>query len=120
MSEDSYPDIEIYVKQVDQDEIQAWLSEHFTNVTTESTASYAVTYDDRISECLIVPDAARGGFASIWFKSNHTPWETDRDCARDAYRYFQREVRCSIGSWKADEDGWLRIDKNGETVIAWQ
>ena len=121
MIAESYPDIEIYIKNVTPDAVMSWLKQHFQ---TEAAAPKPVlSYQGQSVECLIVPDAVadgtRDGFTSVWFKANQTPWLSDIDCARDAFQFFSVEVRCTTGSWEADKDGWLKIDQQGETAVAW-
>ena len=61
------------------------------------------------------------GYTSLWFKQNHTPWDTDIDCARSAFDYLQREVRASTGAWSegAEEDLFFCINNSGENTIEW-
>jgi hypothetical protein len=140
---EAFPDIEIYVKRVATADIESWLKQHFTVEVLATDASYLLTYQELTCECLVVPNAVSGGFTSIWFKSNNTPWQTDLDCAESAYEFLKAEIRCSAGSWEAeqgeednvdtaqnhgardnasnagDDSGWLKIDSNGTTTITW-
>ena len=118
-----FPDIEIYIKQASVDAIEAWLAGHFiisNHHTKGNTTIYALNAD---IECVVVQQAATGGFTSVWFKSDATPWANDRACALDAFAHLALEVRCSDASWQesaADTTGgWLRIDTFGETPIDW-
>lgn len=119
MTSPKFPDIEIYLKRVSVDEIVAWLNEVFDNVEvvrTEPTARCKIGS----MFCTISDQVAKGGYASVWFEQNHTPWATDRDCARDAYAHFQVEIRCSTGGWEGEDDGgWLRFTNKGEQVVNW-
>ena len=115
---DSFPDIEIYIKDVTENIILDWLQNHFDVVPGKRTVT--LTRGSETTECLIVLNAAKGGYTSVWFKSNHTSWETDLDCARDAHKFMEKEVRCSSGSWSSEEGGWLKINKQGESKVAWE
>tara|TARA_B100000029_G_C17309863_1_gene863967 strand:- start:63 stop:416 length:354 start_codon:yes stop_codon:yes gene_type:complete len=115
---DLFPDIEIYIKDVTDSVILGWLQNHFDVTPRKRTVT--LTRGSETTECLIVPDAAKGGFTSVWFKSNHTPWKTDLDCAREAHKFMQKEVRCSAGSWSNKEEGWLKINQQGESKVAWE
>lgn len=123
MTEDTYPDIEIYVRRPELASITDWLDERFGIQSRKRSGSTLLCHLDRPAiECVIVENAS-DGFTSIWFKSSRTPWEDDRACAREAFERFGLEVRCSIGSWhesgQADEDDWLAITDAGEKSIRW-
>lgn len=119
-----FPDIEIYVKGVDLMSIIGWLRRHFDIIDQErQDDSHGLTLSrgGRDVECLIVEKAAKGGFTSVWLKSDNTHWANDRDCALDAATVLDCEVRCSAGSWQETEErpGWLRITPDSETPINW-
>jgi hypothetical protein len=121
-STDAFPDIEIYVKRVEFDAVTAWLSQYFEVTGTKDTREGVVfelkNADQEAFECVVAENVVKGGFASVWFKRNVTKWQTDRECAVDAYEYFKLEVRCSTGGWDGeDEGGWFRfIDDDIKTV----
>ncbi len=124
MSEPSYPDIEIYVAGADLESILDWLRGSFT-VSQQSATRFRLTPQGNESarlECVIFPDAVEGGFTSVWFRPNVTPWPTDLDCARSAFACLNTEIRCSGGSWDgADNDaGWLQINASGVQDIHWK
>jgi hypothetical protein len=114
-ADDDFPDIEIYIKRPSLDAlVSVGLVSHLTRGTTTE-----VLLLDQTS-CIIVENAVKGGYTSVWFKSNQTPWATDRDCALAAWSHFQIETRCSSGGWNGlDEQGWLRFTEAGETVVNW-
>ena len=72
-------------------------------------------------ECIILLKATKGGYTSVWFKSNDTNWNTDKDCAVDAFKFFApNEIRCSTGGWEGeDEGGWFRITEAGIKIANW-
>lgn len=124
---DRFPDIEIYIKRPELSDVIAWLERRFGSA---NLASLKKETDDEALvcrlgaediECVIVPNAVKGGYMSVWFKSTDTPWPSDRDCALEALSEFGLEVRCSAGSWEegSDNGGWLRITPNGETKVNW-
>lgn len=119
---DAFPDIEIYIKRPELQDVIAWLERRFGSVRQETRGEALVCQlgSDSI-ECVIVTNAVKGGYMSIWFKSPDTPWSSDRDCALEALSEFGLEVRCSSGSWDEGDDngGWLRITPNGETNVNW-
>ena len=121
-----YPDIEIYMQRVELPELIEWLKSKL-QVTNrqEKGKSIVLTLGAKNVEeppvtCTIVPDAVKGHFTSVWITPNETKWLTDEEFARDAYEHFQLEIRCSTGSWDGnDEQGWLRLTQNGESIVNW-
>ena len=119
-ADDGFPDIEIYIKRPSLDALVAWIevSVGLVSHVTRGTTTEVLLLDQ--TSCIIVENAVKGGYTSVWFKSNQTPWATDRDCALAAWSHFQIETRCSSGGWNGlDEQGWLRFTEAGETVVNW-
>ena len=126
---ETYPDLEIYIKQVGLEDILRWLGETFELITTEKqneTMHCKMRQKQNRStaavECIIIEKAVKGGFTSVWFKHNNTHWDTDQNCATDAFSFLQAEVRCNAGTWKGedeDQGGWLSISENGVKTINW-
>lgn len=142
---DRQPDIEIYVKQVALDSILEWLTHHFEITLQQpiaSTSRLSLVFDGQPVACNIVEKAAKGGYTSIWFKTNQTPWATDEECAREAFKHFNSEIRCSVGGWVADSpgtdspgtdspganspgaesidtQGWYRFTDKGQSIVNW-
>lgn len=121
-----YPDIEIYVKRPAPERISEWLDARF-GIASASARGEAMVFRlgaDQI-ECVVVENAVKGGYASIWFRSDSTPWQSDQDCARDAFDFFDAEVRCSAAPWEgqdaeADTGGWIRFTDKGESRVNWR
>lgn len=125
MSE-AFPDIEIYVQDPEQSQIDQWFSELFTTVSASKrldkrTLAYEVTTPAGVQFAVNVVEKAAGKYWSIWFDSPETPWATDIDCARAAFAYFGKTIRCSVGSWEPDQpmDLWWQISSKGEGEISW-
>jgi hypothetical protein len=120
-SPEKFPDIEIYLKRVESGDILKWLEQVFGNLeVTRTEPSIRCKINGMF--CTITEQVAKGGFSSIWFESNQTPWHTDKDCARVAYEHFKTDTRCSTGGWEGDEEdngGWFRISDKGEQVVNW-
>ena len=120
------PDIEIYLKRVPEEAVLEWLSLNFeVNGTREKGATLHVdlVYGSEPVQCAIVREAARGGYCSVWFKENRTPWVNDEDCAKAAFSHFGTEIRCSKGGWEpgqADDSAWLRITDKGVSEVNWR
>lgn len=122
---EAWPDIEIYIKDGSIDAIKTWLDERFV-IMSESQQGDALScrLGPERFECVIVENAAKGGFTSVWFKSGQTPWPDDGSCAREAFARFGTEIRSSTSPWQEDEDeaaggGWLSISERGERIINW-
>lgn len=123
---DTQPDIEIYLKRPLIEDVVAWLSEHFEVTETHSTGDQhrlTLRYQGEPLTCMVFEKVAKGGYASIWFKSNNTPWATDEECASAAFDRLGIETRCSTGGWEADTEddrgGWYRFTANGKSKVNW-
>lgn len=125
------PDIEIYLKRPAIEDILGWLERYF-EITGHQTSGdkheLGLSYKGAELTCLIFEKVAKGGYASIWFKSNQTPWSTDEVCASDAFACLGLETRCSSGGWEPGEEGngtgddtggWYRFTAAGKTRINW-
>ncbi|MGI0115944.1 hypothetical protein [Zooshikella sp. RANM57] len=121
------PDIEIYVKNTTPDLIEDWLDDRFDSVELVNkegrTHQYNVDWQGMNIPVMVVERAAGRAFTSIWFNSAETPWETDIECARDAFEFFDTEIRCNGTFWQEEEaadNEWWRITHQGEGIISWQ
>ena len=119
-------DLEIYLKGPDWDSILDWLKNHFTIVSINRTSTGQVLdllFENKPLQCLLVEQAVKGGYSSIWFKNNHTPWLNDLECANDAHSFLQIEIRCSVGNWSEnskDDDAWHKINHGITETVNWQ
>lgn len=119
-----YPDIEIYLKHVNPDDLVEWLRTRFgqCEISKQSrrVTELNVGYQEQIIPVLIV-EKAQGIFTSLLFESNHTPWANDKACGLEAYEQFNTEIRCNADSWQegAEPDEWLSISEEGEKLINW-
>jgi hypothetical protein len=118
-------DVEIYAKRVSINHIIEWVRLHFSideQKTVGSTLKLKLTRDGSAITCTIAENIAKGGYTSIWFDSNCTPWHTDEECAQEAYNHLQVEIRCSVNGWTSeseDSGGWYRFTDSGKTVVNW-
>ena len=118
-------DVEIYAKRVSINHIIAWVRLYFSideQKTVGSTLKLKLTRDGSAITCTIAENIAKGGYTSIWFDSSCTPWQTDEECAQEAYNHLQVEIRCSVNGWTSeseDSSGWYRFTDSGKTVVNW-
>lgn len=121
------PDIEIYIKDCSIDNIIDWLNTVFDEVNTLSPldkASINVTCisGDNTIPLTIYTSAAGKLYTSLWFKSEHTPWAADIDCAIAIASALDKEVRCATNSWVESEDSenqWWKVTSEGKTMVNW-
>ncbi len=117
-----FPDIEIYVKRPDPEQINNWLKDRFgVNATTRNGDATIYCLTQPSIECVVVENVVKGGYTSIWFRSGDMPWATDLDCAMEVFDRFGIEVRCSSGPWQEgdDEAPWIRLTEKGESRVNW-
>lgn len=124
MSIERFPDIEVYTKGIDTDDLLAWL--HTTLHATLTPAGKGRWRGEGKGEhgatvpCLVMEKAA-DGLTSLSFDSDATPWPRDIDCARALHAALNGEVRCSPGGWlPGDElDQYIRLRDGEESVMTW-
>ena len=121
-----YPDLEIYAKDITFKDVDDWLIATFKDVERKDTVkkkSEARSYWTVDGADIIVFGNALGNYSSIWFKQNNTPWDTDLDCARDAAKALNTQIRCSNSGWEegqGPETQWWRVTtEEGEMLIEW-
>ncbi len=122
---DYLDDIEIYVESNDLDGMLAWLSPCFDAFKVKGQSKkgckFSCTWQGHDSDGMIVLNAGRTGFTSIWINSRHTPWANDVELGRAAFAALHTTVRCNESAWSKgdDPDRWLQIDASGEHIIQW-
>lgn len=122
------PDIEIYLLSCPNEKIIAWLENHFSILEQKqlNAEMLALTISDGTNKIKvqILEQAAGKRFTSVWFDSNKTPWESDIDCARDAYKHLNCEIRCNAAGWQEtgdeDPDQWWHINQYEEGLLIWK
>lgn len=118
------PDIEIYLKDVDQQAVADWLGTAIGPCTPWQRKGQ--TFKCHAGEVPVtwLPNAV-GKWHSLYLESAATPWADDLACARAAYAALGVQVRCAPGSWdenqgEEDADRWIRVDADGESEIIWR
>ena len=121
------PDIEIYLQATDSNPIREWLGQRLTGETPPTWRpagkkqwKTTFTHEGRDIPVLVIEEASPG-FVSVWLDSPHTPWASDRDCARDAFSSLGGIIRATTGSWHEgdDPDLWWEISTAGERALHW-
>ncbi|SDS79010.1 hypothetical protein SAMN05216421_2200 [Halopseudomonas xinjiangensis] len=120
------PDIEIYLRDDHLDDLFNWLGREVGQLNLHAPTGLTQRGSLKTSHTtpVMVVRKAAGKWASIWFDSDQTPWETDVDCARAVHAGIGHEVRCSVGGWtesdgEADADRWLKVNSEGEAEFVW-
>jgi len=122
---DYLDDIEIYVESNDLEAMIQWLSSQLDQFQPRNPGKrgckFSFVHNDQRSEGMIVLNAGRTGFTSIWLNSRNTPWHDDVEMGRAAFQALGATVRCNESAWSKgdDPDRWLQIDRKGEHVIQW-
>lgn len=121
-------DLEIYVKELSDEPIRLWLDESLEGLQLQQKGANGVFVGDgfycghkvRVS---LYPGAFNKHFTSVVLEGEELPWRSDLDCARNAWRHLDTEIRCSPGDWQegdpVEEEKWWRIDARGEQKVVW-
>ncbi|BES70794.1 hypothetical protein RE428_18120 [Marinobacter nanhaiticus D15-8W] len=121
-------DLEIYVKELAHDPIRHWLGESLEDLQLEQKGSKGVItgvgfYCDHKVRVSLYPGAFNKHFTCVVLEGEELPWRSDLDCARNAWRHLDTEIRCSPGNWKegdpVEDEKWWRIDSRGEQKVVW-
>jgi hypothetical protein len=121
----TYPDIEIYLAKAPLEALSEWLTAAIGAEPLAPAGKGKWRTRGRLEEQeipVLLVEKAADGFASLWFDSPATPWESDQACARAAATKLGCEVRCSLGGWQPgdDPDRFLRVLPDGsEAEIHW-
>ncbi len=120
------PDIEIYLRDDHVQDLLEWLGRDLGRLELSPPAGLTQRGVLQAGSAipLMVVRRAAGKWASIWFDSPDTPWESDAACARAIHAALGHEVRCSVGGWteadgEADADRWLKVNAEGESEFLW-
>lgn len=120
-----HPDIEIYIKNSSVEKIVHWLNNRFENVELLSIKGllhhYEAHWQTHRFTFTIHQRALGKAWISIWFQSDQTPWQIDLECAREASKELNAQIRCIDSGWQEgdDPDEWWKIENGLEEKIAW-
>ena len=89
------PEIEIFLHGCPMERLLTWIEMVIGPLGKPEEAGESIIYPGPIGPIIVTP--VRDGFASVWFNTSRSPWETDVDCARQAARELKCTVRCDPG-----------------------
>lgn len=121
-------DLEIYIRELSDEPISGWLAESLDGLELVEVGSKGVRkgkgfYNDHPVRVTLYPGAFSKHFTSVVLEGEALPWRTDLECARNAWRHLDTEVRCSPGDWQegdpVEDEKWWRIDDRGEQKVVW-
>lgn len=126
------PDIEIYIKNTNAEEILSWLNAHFENTDlpgfSDAELEKGLLIKGSVNKNLkiplvVTPKAAGKAFTSIWFQSDQTGWQDDLACAESFVKIHSSEVRCSSATWTEDEEEnsemWWCLKDGDKKLVRW-
>lgn len=111
--------IEIYVRNLSQQEAVTWLRTLFDDLERQANAlveTYVGVYDGERVPVQIAEGVENGPYTSLWFNAPTTPWGGAPECARAAQDGLQKEVLCFLND---SERPWtmLRVTDEGEEHV---
>ncbi|MCU9945962.1 MULTISPECIES: hypothetical protein [Pseudomonas] len=118
------PDIEIYLKDADQDAVSAWLAQALGDCSPWQQKGQTFKCNAGGIPVTWLPRAV-GKWHSLLLESDATPWEDDLSCALAAFAALGVEIRCAPGGWQEEEgeedaDRWIRVNAQGSSEIVWR
>lgn len=122
---DYLDDIEIYIESMDLDGLVSWLATQLGSFQVRGKSKkgckFGFVHQGNAAEGMVVLNAGRTGFTSVWLNTRVTPWADDVAFGRAAFAALGATVRCNESAWSKgdDPDRWLQIDSKGEQVIQW-
>lgn len=113
-------DIEIYIREPLQKKVLGWIRSRLGPLQETGTVkrrTYRAIEHDPIIDIQIQTAVGGSPYTCIWFKSAHTPWQSDVECAREAYAALGLPVQCDPGPEHSHPDDFFRIDAQGERMV---
>lgn len=118
-------DLEIYIECNDLDALVNWLKGSMTGFEevrrSKRGCKFRCGSEKASQNGMIVLNAGRTGYSSVWIDGKDTPWQDDIAMGRSAFTTLNATVRCVESAWSKgdDPDQWLQISKDGEQIIQW-
>jgi len=126
MTDTRHPDIEIYVKNRSLEAIQNWLASRSEQLQTRSSKGliheFELTIGAEQVAVMVHEKVAGKAWTSVWFKSDKSHWAKDLDCATDAAREMDTQVRCIASGWADgdDPDEYWKVENGEAEKIQWR
>ena len=119
------PDIEIYLKDGDQQAVTDWLNATIGPCTPWRRQGQTFKCQTANGAPVTWLPNAVGKWHSLFIESEQTPWEDDLGFARAAHAALGIEIRCAPGGWEEEEsidaaDRWIKINGEGEQEFVWR
>ena len=118
------PDIEIYLKDADQQAVTDWLGVAIGPCSAWQQRGQ--TFKCRAGDIPVtfLPKAV-GKWHSLLLESDATPWADDVACAQAAFAALGVEVRCAPGGWSEEQgeenaDLWIKVNAEGTQEFIWR
>ncbi|WP_417225165.1 hypothetical protein [Amphritea sp.] len=121
-----HPDIEIYIKDRSLDRISQWLENICSPLKRDfeqgQVHHFIGVIDGHEMPIMIHEKVSGKAWTSVWFNSDKTPWIKDLDCAEQAARELDTQIRCIASGWTSgdDPDEWWKVDNGTVEKINWQ
>jgi hypothetical protein len=119
------PDVEIYLKDSDQQAISDWLNAALSSCTPWRQKGQTFKCATANGAPVTWLPNAVGKWHCLLIESEETPWEDDLAFARAAHAALGVEIRCAPGGWQEEEgeedaDRWIKINREGEQEFIWR
>ena len=119
------PDIEIYLKDGDQQAVTDWLNATIGPCTPWRRQGQTFKCQAANGAPITWLPNAVGKWHSLFIESEWTPWEDDPAFARAAFAALGVEIRCAPGGGQEEDgidaaDRWIKINGEGEQEFIWR
>lgn len=119
------PDVEIYLKDSDQQAVSDWLNAALGSCTPWRQKGQTFKCATANGAPVTWLPNAVGKWHCLLIESEETPWEDDLAFARAAHAALGVEIRCAPGGWHEEEgeedaDRWIKINREGEQEFIWR
>ena len=119
------PDVEIYLKDSDQQAVSDWLNAALGFCTPWRQKGQTFKCATANGAPVTWLPNAVGKWHCLLIESEETPWEDDLAFARAAHAALGVEIRCAPGGWQEEEgeedaDRWIKINREGEQEFIWR
>jgi hypothetical protein len=123
------PDREIYLRNVNTDQLQEWLQSVLGPLTpddeqTATQRNLMGRFQGHDIPVFILENTPAKPYSCLWVQSNDVPWSDDHALAQAITAALQCETRCAANAWQdgddEENDEWLVITPEGEKTIQWR